>query len=139
MASPRFDPELIRRACSEGDRQAIANLSLTIHSALRARPTTHPGTHGIPDSEASNFAYRMLRACERNGQVPQELVDLLQVILKQDRPPRRGHGLRKLTARQAALEYKQKHRNASLREIAKAHNVNVSTVSRWNRSGKLKP
>src|SRR6266702_4578758 len=37
-AAPRFARALIKRACSEGDRQSIAHLSDAVRSALRTRP-----------------------------------------------------------------------------------------------------
>lgn len=145
--APRFDHDLIGRACGNGDPRAIAILCENIivladgiQSALRSRPpaSKHAVARGtaISDSEVANFAYRMLKACERHGKPPpRELVDLFQKILHQDRPPHRRH--RRWVQREEARRYLEKHPTASARELARHVNVNASTVTRWLKVGAL--
>ena len=85
-----FDPDLIRAACADGDEGAIVEFCTTLSGNLVQRETltrqgeTHLVVRGefLPDSLIGNFAYRMLRACGRNGlPPPTELVDLLQLLL----------------------------------------------------------
>jgi hypothetical protein len=85
-----FDPDLIRAACADGDEAAIVEFCTTLSGNLVQRETltrqgeTHLVVRGefLQDSLIGNFAYRMLRACGRNGlPPPTELVDLLQLLL----------------------------------------------------------
>lgn len=136
---PRFGTRIIKTACADGDPEAIAELSSSIATALRARerlgqaaPVRAHG--GIPDSEVASFAYRMLRACQRRAiPPPAELVDLFQMHLKQDRPPLAGESWALTTAR----HYRAEHPNAGVNEIARHVNVNKGTVSRWKKAGVL--
>ena len=90
----------------------------------------------LPDSLIGNFAYRMLRACGRNGlPPPPERVELMQLLLKQDRPPQRSE--RRFEKRMNAINYLREHPGAGVREIAQAVGVAPSTVSRWKKQGKI--
>jgi hypothetical protein len=64
-----FDEALIKAACADGDSAAIRELSDNIRVALRDRPALGAAPvragGGLGDSDAANFAYRMLRACQR--------------------------------------------------------------------------
>ena len=107
---PRFDPDLIRAACTDGE--------------------------ALPDSLIGNYAYRMLRACARNHvPPPNELADLMQLLLKQDRPPQRSE--RRYVKRMDALNYVREHPGAGVREIAQAVGVAPSTVSRWRKQNRI--
>ncbi len=134
--APRFNREMIEAACRDGEADAINNLSNAILVALRKRQSDdwpHPISHGhIADSEAANFAYRMLQACERQQRPPSRtLVELFQVILKQDRPPHRR--TLKYVQREEARRYVKSHPGAGVREIARVAGVSPSTVSRWGK------
>ncbi len=145
--APRFDLNLINSACGEGNATAIAKLSGKIamlcdsaRVALRDRQPSqkHPviRDNEISDSEAANFAYRMLKACaQRKIPPPSELVDLFQIILKQDRPPHRR--TRRWVQREDAQRYLYKNPNAKVRDIACYVNVAPSTVSRWLKDERL--
>ena len=139
-----FDPDLIRAACADGDEAAIVEFCTTLSGNLVQRETltrqgeTHLVVRGefLPDSLIGNFAYRMLRACSRNGlPPPTELVDLMQLLLKQDRPPQRSE--RRFVKRMDAINYLREHPGAGVREIARAVGVAPSTVSRWKKQGKI--
>ncbi len=139
--APRFDLNLINSACGEGNATAIAKLSGKIamlcdsaRVALRDRQPSqkHPVIrhNEISDSEAANFAYRMLKACGRRKiPPPSELVDLFQIILKQDRPPHRR--TRRWVPREEARRYLCENPKATVRDIARCAKVAPSTVSRW--------
>ena len=139
-----FDPNFIRAACADGDKAAIEDFSTTLSGNLVNREKrirqgdTHLVVRGefLPDSLIGNFAYRMLRACSRNGlPPPTELVDLMQLLLKQDRPPQRSE--RRFVKRMDAINYLREHPGAGVREIARAVGVAASTVSRWKKQGKI--
>ena len=141
---PRFDPDLIRAACTDGDARAIEEFSTTLSGNLVQRETrTRQGEtqlvvrgEALPDSLIGNYAYRMLRACARNHvPPPNELADLMQLLLKQDRPPQRSE--RRYVKRMDALNYVREHPGAGVREIAQAVGVAPSTVSRWKKQGKI--
>jgi len=143
-AKPEFDPDLIRAACADGDEGAIVEFCTTLSGNLVQRETltrqgeTHLVVRGefLPDSLIGNFAYRMLRACGRNGlPPPTELVDLMQLLLKQNRPPQRSE--RRFVKRMDAINYLREHPGAGVREIARAVGVAPSTVSRWKKQGKI--
>ena len=111
---PRFDPDLIQAACTDGDAHAIEEFCTALSGNLVQRETrtrqgeTHLVVRGesLPDSLIGNYAYRMLRACARSRvPPPNELADLMQLLLKQDRPPpkirtpvREAHGCPELCA-----------------------------------------
>ena len=129
--APRFNQDLVHAACKGGEPKAIEELSHAIRAALKARTPGGVFRDGdIADSEAANFAYRMLRACERRAVAPPSaLVDLFQVLLLQDRPPHRR--TRRYVQREEARRYIEKNPKAGVREVARAVGVNASTVSRW--------
>ena len=139
-----FDPNFIRAACADGDKAAIEDFSTTLSGNLVNREKrirqgeTHLVVRGefLPDSLIGNFAYRMLRACSRNGlPPPTELVDLMQLLLKQDRPPQRSE--RRYVKRMDAINYLREHPGAGVREIAQAVGVAPSTVSRWRKQNRI--
>jgi hypothetical protein len=144
-----FDETLIKSACADGDADAIRTLSGSIRVALRDRPAlgAAPVRAGcsLGDSDAANFAYRMLRSCERMSiPPPKELVDLFQILFEQDRPPQKGVSAVLVSM---AKEFLALNPNASLRKIAdhvnegrpeKAPKVAASTVSRWKNDGLLR-
>ena len=143
-ARPEFDPEVIVAACTDGDESAIEELCATLSGNLVQRETrskqgeTHLVVRGesLPDSLIGNYAYRMLRACARSHvPPPTELVDLLQLLLKQDRPPQRSE--RRFVKRMDTIDYVREHPGAGVREIAQAVDVAPSTVSRWRKQGKI--
>ena len=136
MASkPEFDPDLIRAACADGHEGAIVEFCTTLSGNLVHRETltrqgeTHLVVRGefLPDSLIGSFAYRTLRACGQNGlPPPPELVELMQLLLKQDRPPQRSE--RRYVKRMDAINYLREHPGAGVREIAQAVGVAPSTV-----------
>ena len=139
-----FDPNFIRAACADGDKAAIEDFSTTLSGNLVNREKrirqgeTHLVVRGefLPDSLIGNFAYRMLRACARNHvPPPNELTDLMQLLLKQDRPPQRSE--RRYVKRMEALNYVREHPGAGVREIAQAVGVAPSTVSRWRKQNRI--
>ncbi len=140
----RFDPGIVRAACGDGEATAIRNLSVAVIAALEGRakakaknPASYPISQGhIPDSEAKNYAYRMLKALERvQRPPPHDLVRLFQAIFEQDKKP--GKTVRKHVEREEARRYVKKNPNASLSDIAHAVGVNRSTVSRWKNSKQI--
>ena len=141
---PRFDPDLIQAACSDGDARAIEEFSTTLSGNLVQRETrTRQGetqlvarSEALPDSLIGNYAYRMLRACSRSRvPPPNELVELMQLLLKQDRPPQRSE--RRFVKRVDAIDYVRGHPGAGVREIAQAVGVAPSTVSRWRKQNRI--
>ena len=141
---PRFDPDLIRAACTDGDPRAIEEFSTTLSGNLVQRETrTRQGEtqlvvrgQALPDRLIGNYAYRMLRAGARNHvPPPNELADLMQLLLKQDRPPQRSE--RRYVKRMEALNYVREHPGAGVREIAQAVGVAPSTVSRWRKQNRI--
>ena len=93
---PLFAKDLIRRACAEGEPDAIAELASSVENALswRNRQVEDGETTlvarglAIANSEAGNFMYRMVKACGEYGHAPPpELVLLVQTFAEQDRPP----------------------------------------------------
>ncbi len=146
--SPRFPIDLIRNACAEGEPDAIAELASRVEAALRwrNRQTEEGGTApvvwggAIPDSEASNYTYRLVKACHLHGHTPPaELVALLQTLLVQDRPPR-GTGPRIRTAPDwlaRAKLYWDRNPGARPADLARAAAVNRSTVARAIQKGRL--
>jgi hypothetical protein len=139
-----IDPNLIRAACADGDQGAIEEFSTTLSSNLAHREIltrqgeTHLVARGkiLPDSLISNFAYRMLRACGRKDLPPPAvLVDLMQRLLKQDRPPQRSE--RRYVQRMEAINHLKEFPGAGVRAIARAVGVRPSTVSRWKKQGKI--
>ena len=78
----------------------------------------------------------MVRVLTKNGQVPpQELSDLFQVLLRQDRPP--SNSDRRYVQWLEAVRYLKDEPTAGVREIANKVGVSPSTVSRWRQNGKL--
>jgi len=143
-AGPRFDPILIRRACGDGDICAIIHFSNILSTHIRHREArirkgaVHVVSKGefLGDSIIGNFAYRMCKACHREGIAPPvELIELLQLVLKQDRKPSRSD--RRYLQRLHAMEYIEQHPTAGVREIARTVGVAPSTVTRWKRDDKL--
>ena len=146
--SPRFATQLIRNACAKGDPDAIAELASSVESALSRRnnqakqgvyaPVVWHGA--IADSEASNYAYRLVKACHLHGHPPPaELVVLLRTLLAQDRPPR-GTGRRRRTdsgwlAR--AANHWHENPDASPADLARVAGVHRSTVGKAIKSGRL--
>jgi hypothetical protein len=142
--APRFSLDLIRAACRDGDPEGIVNLSLAVAGAVKVRrayegrarkangtrsvPSVRAGGH-ISALDAGNYAYRMLRRCtERQIPPPAELVDLLQTLLGQDRPPLSGQSIK----REKAIEYLRANPEATTREVAKIVGVDHTTIVRWN-------
>lgn len=144
-----FDETLIKAACAGGDADAIRTLSSSIRVALRDRPALGAAPvragGGLGDSDAANFAYRMLRACTRVAiPPPVELVDLFQILFEQDTKPQKGVSIVLVTQ---AREFLASNPKASLRDIADHLNegraeedakVAASTVSRWKKDGLLR-
>jgi len=136
--------DLITAACRNGEIDAIVELSGILSADLRYRrlksergdtQLVERGEH-LPDSLISNFAYRMVQACHRESQAPpEELVELLQLVLGQDRPPAKSD--RRYIQRLEAIQYVRQHPDAGVRQIAAAVGVSPSTVSRWKTAGKL--
>ncbi len=138
----RFNTNLVHAACAEGDPEAIISLAEYIRGNLERRAElkrTKPEKSSvrvlgmISDSEAGNFAYRMVRACERRQQPPPKaLGDLFQKLLGQDRP----HGKMPHSSKhQLAREFVQAHPTASVRRIARECGAAHSTVSGWKKDG----
>lgn len=141
---PVIDLKLIRAACNHGNKAAVEELSDTLVNNIRLRDTrtkrgdTHLVMRGafLSDRLIGNFAYRMLRACSRTDLPPPEtLVDLMQQLLRQDRPPAKSE--RRYTQRLEAIGYLNENPNAGIREIARTVGVNPSTVGRWRAAGKI--
>ncbi len=138
---PAIDTDIIARACADGDLDAMAELSLILLSHVERRDrlvqdgSASPVRRGValPESLVNNWLYRMVKRCHLNGLAPpQELVNLLQYQLKQDRPPhnRPKSGYRKELVR----EYMAKNPNEGIRSIARRFGVNPSSVSRWKKA-----
>ena len=141
---PEFHSDLIEAACSDGDKAAIEEICTTLIGNLLRRTAraregeTHLVMRGkfLADRLIGNFAYRMLRACSRNNlPPPDELVELIQQLLKQDHPPQRSE--RRYAQRMDAKNLVRKNPGAGVREIAEAVGVAPSTVSRWKKDGKI--
>jgi hypothetical protein len=143
-----FDEGLIKAACGDGKADAIRALSENIRVAIRDRaargaaPVINGG--GLGDSDAANFAYRMLRACQREAIPPPEaLVDLFQILFKQDRKPQKGIDAGLLSKAQAFLDANPVagvHKIAAHLNEGRAEGapkVAGTTVSRWKKSGLL--
>ena len=136
--------DLINAACRDGEAGAVTELSVVLSNDIRHRKTKSQrgdsqlvarGEH-LPESLTSNFAYRMVQACHREGQaLPKDLVELLQLILKQDRPPAKSD--RRYIQRLEAIQFVRQNPKAGVRQIAAAVGVAPSTVSRWRAAGKL--
>ena len=129
---------------SDGDARAIEEFSTTLSGNLVQRETrTRQGEtqlvvrgEALPYSLIGNYAYRMLRACARNQVPPPNgLADLMQLLLKQDRPPQRSE--RRYVKRMDALNYVREHPGAGVREISQAVGVAPSTISRWRKQKKI--
>ena len=139
--SPRFATDLIRNACAKGEPDAIAVLASSVENALSWRnrqakegaqaPVVRGGA--IADSEASNYAYRLVKACHEHGHPPPaELVALLRTLLAQDRPPR-GTGPRRRKDKDwlvNAERYWDNNPAASKADVARFTGVSRSTVTR---------
>jgi hypothetical protein len=141
---PILDIGLIKRACSDGEANAIVDLSQTLCTNLAQRNIqvskgrTQVVGRGefLSDSLINNFAYRMLKACQRTKQVPPlELVELFQISLNQDRRPAKSD--RRYMQWLEAVAFMKENPEAGVREIARTVDVNPSTVSRWKQTGKL--
>lgn len=141
---PTLNLSIIRAACSAGDLSAIKDLSTTLSSNLRHRRSrsdagkTHLASTGkfFSDSLLRHFTYRMLRSCQSNDlSPPLELIELLQLVLSQDRPPSKSD--RKYIASLEAREFLKTNPDAGIREIAREVGVAPSTVTRWKRDSKL--
>lgn len=129
---------LIQAACADGDIEAIRGFSGSLWGQLIRRDNSIRAgqTHVGGTALHRNFAYRMVLACHRQSvPLPQELVELLQLVLGQDRPPSRRE--RAFPARCDAVEYCRTHPDAGVREIARAVSVSASTVSRWIKDKKI--
>jgi hypothetical protein len=89
---------------------------------------------------ATNFAYRLLKACATHKHPPPaELVSLFRTLLKQDAPP---HGYKKGAHKQSniskANDFLRKNPRSRAADIARHAQVSSSTVHRWLKTGKLK-
>ena len=146
--SPRFATDLIRKACAKGDPVAIAELASGIDTALRHRnrltsqgilaPVVWCGE--IADSEASNYAYRLVKSCHLHRlPPPAELVALLQTLLAQDRPPRGTGPRRRIDSGWLAQAAAHWHENpdASPADLARVAGVHRSTVGKAIKSARL--
>lgn len=96
----------------------------------------------ISDSEAANYGYRMIKACQEHELPPPvELVRLLQLLLQQNKMPRGAFkrlSKGKVTPRmEKAREYLRENPSAKPAQIAAAVGVNRSTVGRWIEKGFL--
>ena len=145
---PRFAIHLIRSACADGKLDAIAELATSVENALRQRqrqvkegaamPVVFGGA--IADSEASNYAYRLVKACHAHGHPPpKELVLLLQTLLAQDRPPG-GTGHRQRTDSgwlAKAATYWHDNPDTTKAELARVVGVHRGTIGKAIKSGKL--
>ena len=146
--SPRFPIDLIRNALAKGEPDVIAELASRVEATLRwrNRQTEEGGTAlvvrdgAISDSEASNYAYRLVKSCHLHGHIPPaELVALLHTLFAQDRLPR-GTGPRKRTAQDwlaRAKLYWDRTPGARPADLARAAGVNRSTVTRAIQKGRL--
>jgi len=144
VEEPVLDLSLITAACRNGELGAIAELSGVLSNDLRHRhikvqrgdtQLVGRGEH-LPDSLIANFAYRMVQACHRESLTPpKDLVELLQLVLRQDRPP--ANSQRRYVHRLEAIRYLREHPTAGVRDIALAVGVNPSTITRWKKAGKL--
>ncbi len=146
--SPRFSADLIRNACAKGEPDAIAELASSVENALSWRKRQAKGGGAAPvvmggaiaDSEASNYAYRLVKSCHLHGHTPPgELVALLRTLLAQDRPPR-GTGPRRSTdsvwVAKAAAHWHE-NPDASQAELGRVAGVHPSTVGKAIKSGRL--
>ncbi len=105
-----------------------------------AQPDTRSAASrgAISDSEAGNYAYRMLKACaSRQHAPPGELVSLIQILLHQDRPPRGFNPKGKVEKMQKAIDFLRDNPTATAAAIARKVKVSRSTVARWMQKGKL--
>ena len=147
--SPRFSADSIRNACIKGEPDAIAELASSVENALNWRNrqakggVTAPVVRGgaIADSEASNYAYRLVKSCHLHGHSPPaELVTLLQTLLAQDRPPR-GTGPRQRTDSgwlSKAAAHWHDNPNASAADLSRFAGVHRSTIGKAIKSGRLR-
>ena len=144
MKQPQIDMALVKLACRDGNIDAISELSSVLLNNVnwrRAQIKTGKTQlvsrgHALPDSIINNFAYRMLKACRHQELVPpSELVELIQCQLNQDRAPSRA--ARRYVQRCEAIAFKADHPDAGINKIARAVDVNPSTVSRWLQAEKI--
>jgi hypothetical protein len=138
-AKPRYSEALIKAACRDGDPAAIAELATRIASEWKAREAARKEGKGglyralgyIPESLAANFVYRMVKAY--NPSLPVELVEALQLVLKQDRVPPEGHDLRYDEA-EAIL---QEEPGIKERELAERVRLPRSSIAEWRKRRQL--
>ena len=79
----------------------------------------------LPDSLIGNFAYRMVRVLAKTNQSPpQDLANLFQVLLRQDRPPSRSD--RKYMELLEARKYLMENPTAGIRQTATQVGVSQS-------------
>lgn len=133
MTKPLFDEGLIRRACHDGDVEAMADLS----ELLLQRLPTKEGLVGdnLSNSQINSFAYRMLQRCrEHDIGPPEALVRLLQIQLGQDTPPQTfDYSSRQIHAAEIIAE----NPSVSTRKLAKDVGVDRKTIGRWKDDGTL--
>jgi len=138
-----FDPDLVRRACGDGDLSAIEELSdalradLGLREARSVREKSHnkSGTalvrsgYSHPDSLINSYVYRMLCRCHDRGfGPPRVLLDVVQIQLAQDRPPVSGERSAKTDALKLIAEGR-----LSDREIGRQLGIAHTTVGRWRK------
>jgi len=135
---PIFDAALIKAACADGDAQAIRGLSSAIRVALRDHPEIAAAVRrgeALGDSDAANFAYRMLRSCQTHViPPPAELVDLFQILFEQDH---RANWAGSYDAGKAGKvqEYLDQNPMAGINQIQRATGVSKKTIGRWLERG----
>ena len=138
--SAQVDPQLIDRACGDGDVDAIGVLSLLLLRSVESRGERQKAgqshlvgrAEAIPNSNVNNLAYRMLRRCQLEQiPPPPDLVRLIQRQLVAHRP---GRGGQRIVERTAVARYLVEHPSATLGEIVKglqACGLEVTRKTAW--------
>jgi hypothetical protein len=135
---PSFNPALIKAACADGNVQAIRDLSDAVRVAMRDHPEIAAAVRrgeALGDSDVANFAYRMLKSCHRHSIPPlRELVDLFQILLKQDRKARRSGSFNAGRASKVQA-YVDQNPTAGVNKIERGTGVSKKTIGRWLENG----
>lgn len=126
MTEPMFDKELIKRACGDGDIDAMEELSGALLTQAKHNKSLHPV---VPNSLINNFAYRMLKRLHEIDRGPPELlIQLLQIQLSQDKAPQSFDWS---SNQQMAAEILAASPNTSINSLASQVSVDRQTIRRW--------